>query len=167
MPETQTLKSDPASDGAGVQDPRVVLIPAAQGDTCLDRLDGIDIQYYRSVHMGGAEFSSILHYLLVLRFSGKTVIFAADAESIPENFRALTKLGKIDLLFINPLFYQKKAGKQILDRLNVEQVAIDHVPFAGEDPTGLRMVAEKCVRSAQDLPYAVTLLEAQGQTLLL
>ena len=67
--------------------------------------------------MGGAEFSSILHYLLVLRFSGKTVIFAADAESIPENFRALTKLGKIDLLFINPLFYQKKAGKQILDGL--------------------------------------------------
>ena len=143
LPKAQASEGDFAMDNAPVQGDMITEICTGFGEVFSDVFDGIGIRYHRSVHTGGADFAAVSHYSVALERHGRIFVFAADVESTPENFEVIKKSGKIEKGFVDPLFFNKAAGRRILDELDVKETVIYHIPFESEDPTALRSVAAK------------------------
>lgn len=126
---------------------------------------GARAEYLRTQHLDWKVYSSIVHCSLVLEAGGRRVLFAADADRSPENRERLSALGRLDAVFVTPLFFSYPSGRQCLEAMGAERVALYHIPFAPDDSSGLRRMAAD--QLARTYPFPLTALMEPGDQLAL
>lgn len=128
---------------------------------------GISVTAFNTGHMG-EHYASVSNYCLLLHLGGKTLLFTGDADFHEDGFALALSGQQVDAVFINPLFYQSPAGRDILDRIiRPRQVVLYHIPFQEDDTLMLRpMVRWQTKRYANDR-YTVIALTEPGQELVL
>lgn len=125
---------------------------------------GIKVTAFNTGHMG-EQHRDMDNYCLLLCLGNRRLLITADADFCPDLF-ALAAVDAPDAVVVNPLFYQQRLGQEIINGLlRPKALLLYHIPFDGEDGTGLRIMAERQQRRGHDLPYAVHTLTEPLQTL--
>ena len=98
---------------------------------------------------------------VALQVNGKNFLFTSDCDYMHRQAYAFARGRQWEAVFVNPFFYHSPQGQALLgDELQARHVIVYHVPFAGEDPMGLRMlVHQDRVKLAPGLPQTVFLTE--------
>lgn len=126
---------------------------------------GIKVTAFNTGHMGG-QYRDMDNYCLLLRLGNRRLLITADADFRPDIFALAAEAAPLDAVVVNPLFYQHRLGQAIInDLLRPKALLLYHIPFDGDDTTGLRTMAERQQRRGHDLPYAVHALTEPAQTL--
>lgn len=139
--------------------------PPEGGRCVLDLEEGCRVTYLRCGHLDGRTYGTVLHCAILLELGRHRILFAGDADASLENRALLADLGPLDAVLVTPLFYLHPEGRRILAALGGVTV-IDHLPFAEDDVTGLRPLAERVLRDYGRPGRDLALMEP-GQTLLL
>lgn len=139
--------------------------PPEGGRCVLDLAEGCRVTCLRCGHLDGGTYGTVIHCAILLEIGGCRILFAADADASEENRAAFSDLGPLDAVFVTPLFYLHPEGRRILAMLGGVTV-LYHLPFAEDDVTGLRPLAERILRDYGRPGRALAFMEP-GQTLLL
>ena len=139
-----------------------VFKPAAEGESSLDswmlenRIPCVSLSHetdraaYRiEPHITVRAFSTrhldkkyygVPHFCYLMEFDDKQVLFTVDTDYTSETFPELS--GKnLRAAFVNPLFFHVLNDPRFFSgRLDAEEICVYHVPFAGEDPMGMRRI---------------------------
>lgn len=115
-------------------------------------------------HMG-AQFREVQSCSLLLELGSKRLLFTGDSDYIPAWFEGAFGGTKVDVLFVNPLFYLNPLGQQIIEELAPQTLVVYHL--ASKKADGSISAFERAVQSdahkRQPLPYQLILLDELGQ----
>lgn len=120
--------------------------------------EGCSVSYLRSEHLSEKEFMGVLHYMVIVKLGNKKIIFAADSAPKEESFLPLYQAENPDAVFVTPLFLADPRGTKILRTLSPKIGVIYHIPFAPDDATGIRGLANKQLALYKDFPVRITAL---------
>jgi len=138
----------------------VALTPASNGMQ-FDLADGITLRVIATRHMG-EEYSDIENYSYFFTFGSKGVLITADAEPLPENFSILNN-ERVDVAFINPLFFHDKHGREALDAvIKPKQVKIYHLPFKSDSAIMYERLAQRDIQRYPSALYIVELFNLRN-----
>ena len=115
-------------------------------------------------HMG-AQFRNVQSCSLLLNFDGKSLLFTGDSDHIPKWFETALAGEKVDVMFVNPLFYLNPMGQAVIEQIAPSTVVIYHLAQAEEgviSPFERAVLAEAQKRAP--LPYQLIVLDRMGQT---
>ncbi len=114
----------------------------------------------------GAGFAELDCDCIVLQVNGKNFLFTADCDYLRREAYSFAKGLPWEAVFVNPYFYHSGTGQVLLrDVLQPKHIVVYHIPFAGEDPMGLRALAHQDqVKYAASLPQTVFLTEYLQQS---
>lgn len=125
------------------------------------------VTYCRCRHLDHGTYPAVLHCAVLLTLGDRQLLFAADADPSEENAALFSSLGPLSAVFITPLFFVHPDGRKMLQRLAPKRIVLYHIPFAVDDSTGLRPLAEREVANyGPDLPSLVALTEPNQLMLL-
>lgn len=133
---------------------------------CIELSKECRLSYFRSVHAGGSRYIQIKHYTVVLSINGKQMIFGSDADSIEQNFSPIEMFKNVDMIFVNPLFFNSNKGQNFLDGLTLKKAVIYHIPFSEDDITGLRELVVKDMARYSNRSYEIVALMSKDQTII-
>lgn len=115
-------------------------------------------------HMG-AQFRDVQSCSFLLDFGGKTLLFTGDSDHIPLWFESALAGKRVDVIFVNPLFYLNNAGQHIIHKLAPQDVVVYHLAAVKD---GVISPFQRAVQTAAErmgeLPYRMTLLDRLGRT---
>ncbi len=115
-------------------------------------------------HMG-AQFRNVQSCSFLLDFDRKTLLFTGDSDHIPAWFETALAGERVDVLFVNPLFYLNPMGQKVIEQLAPADVVVYHL---AEVKDGVVSPFERAVQSEAQkrgvLPYRLTILDRMGQT---
>lgn len=121
----------------------VVAYYASQGKCFEAQLaEDIFVRCYRSIHMGGVQYRHTNHYMIELKIAKHRLLFVADADVVDENFANIERNKKVDVVFVNPLFFQSTKGQREIERFHAEKIVLYHLPFEEDDVSGLIKLAK-------------------------
>ena len=129
--------------------------------------EGVEVTAFNTMHMG-KRYSHVDNHCLLLGMNGRTLLITGDADYDSDAFARVLRGREICAALVNPLFYQDRRGRAILDTVvRPEKTVLYHIPFAGDDAFMLRPVAKRLTERAGDAAYEVLALTEPGQRLLL
>ena len=151
-PQRAPLARQPQPDSEGVDSP--------QGGAS-------SIEAFRLTHAGKA-YAAVEHYGFLITLGGRSLLFAGDGTAEPEAYESILAGRPLDLAVLNPLFILLLAGRRLIQTvLKPRQILINHIPFADEDPEGLReQVRRDLERHGDHLPPALVLQDPWQQATL-
>lgn len=92
----------------------------------------IKVKAFKTPHLAGA--SDPLHYCYLLKIENRTLLFTGDAKYQRDIFEKEINDENIDIVFVNPLFINKKEGREIIDEIiKPELMCVYHMPFPEDD----------------------------------
>ncbi|WP_301860306.1 MBL fold metallo-hydrolase [uncultured Megasphaera sp.] len=100
------------------------------------------VVFFKTRHMGTNDFD-VPHYSIALILAGKSYLFMGDTDwSYPvRNVRSILAGTQLKGIFVNPLSYADRRRKEWLSGLGYPQVLLYHIPFADDDVSGMRHLA--------------------------
>lgn len=117
-----------------------------------------------TVHMGN-QYADIPHFSFLVTMGKKHILFLADAGCDESCLKRLEQ-EPIHSVFVTPLFFHSKTGRDVLQRiLRPKRVIIYHLPFEGQDPNGYRKMAERDQKKDQSDAWTVELFCEAGQSM--
>lgn len=127
---------------------------------------GIFVTAIPTTHMG-SQYADISHFSFLVTMGKKHILFLADAGCDESCLKRLEQ-EPIHSVFVTPLFFHSKTGRDVLRRiLRPKRVIIYHLPFEGQDPNGYRKMAGWDRERDQSADWTVELFHRAGQSLLL
>lgn len=127
--------------------------------------EGVEVTVFNTMHMG-KRYGHVDNYCLLLGMNGRTLLITGDADYDSEAFARALRGREICAALVNPLFYQDRRGRAILDTVvRPGKAVLYHIPFAGDDAFMLRPVAKRLTERAGDAGYEVLALTEPGQQL--
>lgn len=115
--------------------------------------------YLRCGHLDEKTYGAAVHCAILLEIEGWRLLFAADADYSRENRRLLEGLGRLDAVFVTPLFFARPEGRHTLERLRPGVTAVYHLPSAGDDVTGLREMTAREMAAHREMEHLTALTE--------
>lgn len=92
----------------------------------------ITIKGFKTSHLVGTTDPQ--HYCYLMRIGHKNLLFTGDAHVQQHIFERQLKNEKIDVLFVNPLFINRKEGRKIISEvIKPDLMCVYHMPFPEED----------------------------------
>lgn len=122
----------------------------------------ITISYYRTEHLDGKSYP-VINAGILLEISGKRIFFAADSDCSKHNEEIILGMGRLDCIFVTPLFLVHPAGRDIIKRIRPGRAVIYHLPDEADDSSGLIELSSKVMN--YDYCCPVSAFTAEGQTL--
>lgn len=109
----------------------------------------------------GARFADADCDCTILQVNGKNFLFTSDCDYMHREAYAFAAGQPWEAVFVNPFFYHSPQGQALLrSELWAKHIFVYHVPFAGEDPMGLRaLVHQDRAKLTAALPQTVFLTE--------
>ena len=111
--------------------------------------------FLRTRHLDGDSYSAIHHYSILLEIGGCRILFAADADRNDENRQQFAALGHLDAVFVTPLFFSDLHSQRFLAETCPGQTVLYHIPFAQDDVSGLRSLADRELSRNHGFPLSV------------
>lgn len=123
------------------------------------------VVFFKTTHMGGYRYDA-RHYSVIVIFHGYSYIFMADTDwTYPvKNVQSLLGQTKLQAVFVNPLSYMDTTGMKWLRALQPPRVVIYHVPYEGEDKSGLRRLVNRELQSQYLVNWDLLALTEPMQT---
>lgn len=125
--------------------------------------DDIEVTAFCTGHIG-IQYSDAPNICYLLKADGKTLLITGDADNDIMGFAPAAACGSLDAIALNPLFMQSKRGAELLRTLQVKQVILYHIPFEGQDPDNLRVLARHQALRYKNEPYTITPLTVPMQS---
>jgi L-ascorbate metabolism protein UlaG (beta-lactamase superfamily) len=138
------------------------------GDSyCYKLNEYISITIFNASHMG-EQYSSVENYCFLLSLGTKNILFTADADHVLSNFENPLAGIDVDTVFVNPLFFNNKAGRNVIEKvIRPNKVVIYHIPFPEDGKLRLRKIVERdMIRYKSDF-YDMLALWDIGQSILI
>jgi L-ascorbate metabolism protein UlaG (beta-lactamase superfamily) len=133
---------------------------------CYKVNEDISITIFNTSHMG-KQYSSVENYCFLLSLGAKNILFTADADYALSYFENPLAGIDVDTVFVNPLFFNNKAGRNVIEKvIRPNKVVIYHIPFPEDEKLRLRKIVERdMIRYKNDF-YDVLALWNRGQEML-
>jgi len=129
--------------------------------------DDLRIHTFRTRHLG-EEYKEDVHFCFVLSIGRENILITGDSDYDPATFREALKDLTIHYLVINPLFYNHKLGRQIIDEIiQPKEILINHIPFETDDIYKLRRLTKRDMEKHFVSHRKVTALTEENQTIFL
>ena len=126
--------------------------------------DDIKIHTFRTRHLG-EEYIEDVHYCIVLSIGRENILITGDSGYDLAIFQEALKDIRIHYLVVNPLFYNHKLGRQIIDEIiQPKEILIYHIPFEEDDIYKLRRLTKRDVEKHRVSFREVTALTEENQT---
>ena len=94
-------------------------------------------------HMG-PQYQDVINYCYLIDLNGFTLLFTGDGDFVGEYYESALQGEEIDLVLVNPLFYQHPQGQKLLNTLfTPKHLIVYHLPFPEDDTMGLRTMVER------------------------
>ncbi len=169
MPQVQNKKWDKLEPRREMEEHFFDVVTVYEGEfgefTEIQLQELCKVRFYRSRHLGGADYAGTVHYMIELILHNQSYLFTADADVKEDNFAQLISKKRIKTVFVNPLFFQNPKGRRLLEKLYPKQVVIYHMPFAEDDQFFLRKIAQESVEKFQTNAYEAVLFSEPKQRL--
>ena len=128
-------------------------------------LPGLTCRIFPTPH-AGTEYQMVEHYAYHFFLEGKQLLCLGDSQLNVPYLQHMLSQASIDVLLVNPLFLRLPEGRDIITRLIRPQLLlIYHIPFQGDDTSGLRKLALHNRRKYQAILPPTVLLSEPLQTL--
>lgn len=127
----------------------------------------VHFSVFRTNH-ASTIFTDTENYCFLLNIHGKNFLFLADADYDVAYLKTLIHTTDIHTVFINPLFLNKSAGREVLlNAIKPENIVVYHIPFEEDDKLGFRYFTEKDVKRFESRMPPIKLLKYELQNLTL
>lgn len=154
-------------DSVALSKTRLWLLDIPLGKRAVYETDGIKIEAFRTRH-AGEMYKDTEHYCFLVYLGNKVILITGDSDYDPEYFRAMLKDIRIHAVFINPLFLNRREGREaIVESIKPEKVIVCHLPFEGTPVTNLRKVAARDAVKHRDALPEIILLQDELQEITL
>jgi len=141
----------------------LVLLDIPLGKRAVYRPDGIRIEAFRTMH-AGEMYRETEHYCFLVYLGHKAILITGDSDYDPDYFRTILKDMRIHAVFINPLFLNRREGREaIVESIKPEKIVVCHIPFEGTPGTNLRKVAARDAVKHRDALPEIILLQDELQ----
>lgn len=137
-------------------------MPEPEGPKLFEPESSIAISYYRTEHLDGKSYP-VVNAGILLEMSERRVFFAADSDCSEHNLDVLSAMGRLDCIFVTPLFLVHPFGRTIIDRIKPGRTVIYHLPDEADDSSGLRELSNKVMN--YDYCCPVSAFTEEGQKL--
>jgi len=118
-------------------------------------------------HMG-PQYQSVINYCYLFDLSGVTLLFTGDGDFVREYYEAALSGIELDLVFVNPLFYQHPQGQKLINTLfTPKHLVVYHLPFPEDDTMGLGSMVERSKQRFQCTERHTHIFQAEKQSLVL
>lgn len=124
------------------------------------KINGAKLYYFATKHDGG-RYADIVNMCYLLNIEGKNIWITGDTDYIVEDFNQIINK-KIDLCFINPLFFNFPRGRRILRELQIKNVIVYHIPLKEYDNYSIRDLVKSDIEN-HDGDFNITPLTIPGQ----
>lgn len=125
--------------------------------------DEINIMAFKSFHLG-EEYKEEDHYCFLLNIGHKNILITSDADYDALTFMSALEDIKIHVMVVNPLFYNHKAGREIIYNLiRPKEIIIYHIPFEEDDRYKLRRLTKRDMDKHHGQLGKVTALTEEDQ----
>jgi len=95
--------------------------------------DNLIITAIGARHMG-PQYATIHNDCFLLTLSDRNLLFTGDADHVLEYFENSLREVTLDAVFVNPIFYNNRAGQKIINEVFCpSNVVIYHMPFEQDD----------------------------------
>lgn len=124
--------------------------------------------FFKTCHLGSHRFS-VRHYSLALIEKGKSYLFMGDADwkySV-RDVQQIIKGTILKAVFVTPLAYLDRLGKEWLRALRPESVFIYHIPYMDTGKTGIRALADSIGHSSHRAPWHLHILKDRLQQVII
>lgn len=129
------------------------------------RMPEFSLNAFQCRHLG-KDYASVRNLCYILEAEEKTLLFTADADYEGDCFRKALKGVSIDIVFVNPLFFNHISGREILsDILCPKKLILYHLPFEKDDRMRFRDLVSKDVRKYKDGFSDIEVLQDLQQTI--
>lgn len=105
-------------------------------------VNDISIQYFRTGH-SDKKYSSVEHYGFLISIDDKKIYVSGDADYTNDYQRKMLEGEDVTIGFFNPLYFNKRIGRDLINDINPKRVIMYHVPFEKDDKYGLRKMSQK------------------------
>lgn len=110
---------------------------------CYKVNEDISITIFNTCHMG-EQYRSVENYCFLLSLGTKNILFTADADYVLSYFESPLAGVDVDTVFVNPLFFNNKAGRNVIEQvIRPNKVVIYHIPFPEDEKLQLRKIVER------------------------
>ncbi len=103
--------------------------------------NGIRINYYQTLHAG--KYSSDRHFVYKISYNGFSAVFMNDSAIRENDFSFVTEDGRPDVIFATFPWITLNTGKNLLNRFEIGDIIIYHLPFLEDDIIGFNYAAER------------------------
>ena len=125
--------------------------------------DEIKIMAFKSLHLG-EEYQGEDHYCFLLSIGDKNILITSDADYDALTFKSALEGIKIHTMVVNPLFYNHKAGREMIYNLiRPKEIIIYHIPFEEDDKYNLRRLTKRDMDKHHGQQGRVTALMEEDQ----
>lgn len=95
--------------------------------------DDLSITAIGTRHMG-PQYETIRNDCYLLALNGMNLLFTGDADHVAGYFENALAGVRVDIAFVNPIFYHHPNGQHIINEIfRPREVVIYHMPFAQDD----------------------------------
>ncbi|MHC1720165.1 MAG: MBL fold metallo-hydrolase [Clostridiaceae bacterium] len=123
------------------------------------------VTVFGTLHMG-PHYADIMNYCYLLNLGTKNILFTADADYLEENFTDALSGVDVDAVFVNPLFFNSKAGRNLIKNIiKPREVIIYHIPFAEDNTYSLRKIVLRDMEKFKSDAYETKALLYEGQSI--
>lgn len=151
MPDRQTREFTSLRKTAMGQADRIWLLDLPLGEKKEIRLsENISLTVFRSIHAGN-QFADVENFCYLLHFGGRKLFIIADGEYNADYFSKMLAGESIEVAFINPLFLNQLAGREVITRaLRPEKLVVYHIPFEDRNRPGFRRLVSRDIEKYQN-----------------
>lgn len=145
---------------------RLLKLPV--GESCCYQLrQDISVTIFNAVHMG-KQYSFMDNYCFLLTLGEKNILFTADADYVDSYFKNPLTGKDIDVVFVNPLFFNNIAGRKVIENvIKPTMVGVYHIPFLQDDKLMFRKIVKRDMNKFKNDFYDVFALCDEGQTVII
>ncbi|MCX7614458.1 MAG: MBL fold metallo-hydrolase [Clostridiales bacterium] len=158
LPERQTREYEDLRNTIELRKTKVEFLDLPlHNKKSLSLIDGVHVTYFNSIHAGDA-YKDVENYCFLIELNKKNLLFLADADYNVDYFEKMLAGIHIDTLFVNLLYVNKPAGREIISMIQPEQLVVYHIPFEKDDKMHFRQVASSDAKKYEDtLPKTILL----------
>jgi L-ascorbate metabolism protein UlaG (beta-lactamase superfamily) len=140
------------------------LRPAETQQVVLD--DGLIVTVIGTRHMG-PQYQAVRNDCFLLTLAGRNLLFTGDADPVPDYFAKAMEETAVDVVFVNPLFFNNAKGQEIINELfRPSDVVIYHLPFAQDDTMSFSAQVERDIKRFKHPARKYHMLNRKRQSLL-
>lgn len=101
-------------------------------ETVIEEDGEIKLMAYKTIH-DGKEYINAEHYIYLINISNINILVMADTDFRYPELETMLSNKKINILIVNFLFLNNRKGRELIKKINPEELFIYHLPFENDD----------------------------------